>query len=409
MLILIRWFWTQCCSLLQRNSEHRQMKSIVRYFSRLLSLGMDYLVVVVRRSSVKTGVVLIKLDAIGDFIIWLDAAKEHRRLYPNQKLTLIANATWADLARGLVYWDEVWPIDLLRFMHKPFYRWTMLRKIGQANFETAIQPTFSRVLMHGDSVMRATHASQRIGSVGDLCNITARDKALSDRWYTRLVPASLDPLMELQRNAEFINHLIDKSFKACLPKLPGVTALPKRLQPQGSFFILFPGASWNGKQWPPQYFVEVGVQLHRRYGWQAVLCGSPAERGLCQSIADAAKTPCLNFAGQTTLAELAALILGAQLVLANETSAVHLAAAVRTPAVCILGGGHFGRFMPYPDTLVGLKPLVAAHPMACFNCNWHCNQPHDPAGPVPCVSEISIELVMSRAIHAIEQSPKFSQ
>jgi len=215
-------------------------------------------------------------------------------------------------------------------------------------------------------------------------------------------------MMELQRNAEFISRLSDKAFSASLPKLPVLTKLPKHLQPQTAYFILFPGASWHGRQWPVQRFANVLKQIHRRYGLRAVLCGSPADRGLCEGVACESGIAGHNFAGQTTLAELTELIRGAKLLIGNETSAVHLAAAVGTPAVCILGGGHFGRFMPYPETLVGVKPLVAVHQMPCFGCNWHCDQPHDPVGPVPCVLKISVALVMSRAMQEIEKSQIYS-
>lgn len=380
------------------------MKSIIRYFQRWLFLAMDYLIFTFCQSPTSNNLALVRLDAIGDFIIWLDSAKEYRSIFFDRRISLIANAAWADLARGLPYWDEVIAIDIRRFTRNPLYRWTRLSMVIRGNFELAIQPTFSRVLLHGDSVIRATRATLRIGSIGDMNNISVKDQAIGNRWYTRLVPASPKAMMELQRNAEFISHLTDKTFNARLPKLPVLTTLPKRLQPQVAYFILFPGASWHGRQWPSQCFAQVLARVHRRYGFQAVLCGSPADGALCQAVADDSQVGCLNFAGQTSLAELTELIRGARLLIGSETSAVHIAAAVGTPVVCILGGGHFGRFMPYPETLVGLKPSIAVHQMPCFHCNWRCNQPHDPAGPVPCVSRISVELVMCRAMQAIEQA-----
>ena len=377
------------------------MLKIFKYLAKRLLLILDGFVSFCLDSNQKDGIVLIRLDTIGDFIIWLDTAKEYRRIYPNQKITLIANVAWADMARGLPYWDKVWPVKLRDLSWKPFYRWALLRKVSHANFETAIQPTFSRVFMHGDSVIRASHATHRIGSIGDMANIKARDKAISDRWYTQLLPASSKPMMELDRNAEFISHLTGKDFKTSLPQWPVMATLPKRLQPHSAYAVLFPSASWHGKQWSEQSFVEVGEQLHRLHGWQMVLCGAPSERALCQAIVDAAPTASLNLAGQTTLAELAELIRGAQLLIANETSAVHIATAVGTPAVCILGGGHYGRFVPYPDHVVGIKPVVATKLMPCFNCNWQCNQQHDPIGPVPCIGGVSVAHVLALAQQAL--------
>lgn len=358
-----------------------------------------------RKPDTDTGKILIvRLDAIGDFIIWLASAKEFRRLYPRKKIILIANSTWAGMAQELPYWDEVWPIDMHKFTRNPGYRWRLLCKVNRAGFEIAIQPTFSRVLLHGDSVIRASNATARIGSVGDLSNISAQDREIADCWYTQLLPASSAPMMELERNAEFFAHLSGKPCLASLPQLATFTNLPIRLHHPGDYFILFPGASWHGKQWPVRYFATVMDQLYQRYGWRAILCGSLAERKLCQAVAEQATAATINLAGKTTLIEFAELIRGARLLIGNDTSAVHIATAVGTPSVCVLGGGHYGRFMPYPEAIKGTKPLVAVYKMPCFNCNWHCNQPHDLAGPVPCVSSMTVEKVLHLAIKAAELS-----
>ncbi|MBT4662351.1 MAG: lipopolysaccharide heptosyltransferase family protein, partial [Candidatus Marinimicrobia bacterium] len=41
-------------------------------------------------------VLLIRQDAIGDFVMWLDTAKEYRELYPseNNRIVLVGNAVW---------------------------------------------------------------------------------------------------------------------------------------------------------------------------------------------------------------------------------------------------------------------------------------------------------------------------
>jgi ADP-heptose:LPS heptosyltransferase len=368
--------------------------SIFKYLTKQLFLNFDLFIKLGLKSKQKNGIVLIRLDAIGDFVIWLDSAKEYRRIYPNQKITLVANAAWATIARELPYWDDVWSINILNLTRKPFYRWAILRKVRRANFETAIQPTFSRAILHGDSVIRATCSKHRIGSVGDTSNISASDKLISDQWYTQLLTANSMQLMELLRNAEFITKLTCKDFTANLPKLPVMTALSKHLKVKEDYVILFPGASWHGREWPIQKFSDVGEHLHKQYGWKIMLCGAPTDNILCQAIEGLLSITCLNMAGQTTLQELTELIRGAKILISNDTSAVHMAAAVGTPVVCILGGGHFGRFLPYPEHLTGVKPAIAIKAMACFNCNWKCNQPHDPADPVPCISEVSVDKVL---------------
>lgn len=381
------------------------MKQFLRYlFDRLLLLLDGMATWHWYRKEQPRGVAIIRLDAIGDFVVWLDSAKEYRRIFPTDRIVLVTNAACVDLARNLPYWDEIWPVNLPRLTSDFRYRWSMMRRINQANFALAVQPAYSRGLMQGDSLLRATAAVQRIGSAGDTSNTRTVDKAMSDRWFTRLLAAQPEPMMELLRNAEFISALSGRHYDAQLPKLSNLLALPDKLRVNGDYCILFPGAAWHGRQWGKGSFASLGIELNRRYGWQVLLCGASGDKALCHSISESAPMTFLNLAGRTNLAELAELIRAARLLVANETSAVHIATAVGTPTVCITGGGHYGRFVPYPADLPGVKPTLASFPMPCFNCNWVCNQPHDPAGPVPCIQAISVPLVLSKVTTAVNTS-----
>ena len=51
-----------------------------------------------------------------------------------------------------------------------------------------------------------------------------------------------------------------------------------------------------------------------------------------------------NYAGKTTLTGLVSIISRARLLIGNESGPIHLAAALGTPCVSVVGGGHFGRF-----------------------------------------------------------------
>ena len=48
-------------------------------------------------------ILIIRQDAIGDFVMWLDTAKEYRKLYPPEKykVVLVGNKIWCDLAKKL--------------------------------------------------------------------------------------------------------------------------------------------------------------------------------------------------------------------------------------------------------------------------------------------------------------------
>jgi ADP-heptose:LPS heptosyltransferase len=352
---------------------------------------------------------LVRVDAIGDFVLWLDAAKEYRRLYPGKKITLCTGIAQSELAGCLPYWDEVWSVDVSLLVRSPVYRLSILKKIRCAGFDIAIQPTYSRVFLLGDFLIRASGSKQRIGSVGDVTNQRSFVKRVSDRWYTKLIPGDSSNLMELERNAEFVRKLSEQDFFTSLPIFPDIKTLPERLKVRQPYVVVFPGASWSGRQWPVANFVEVVKQIHRQFGVLCVVCGGSIDRALCQEIVDMNPEASVNLGGETSLFELSGLLRGAELLVSNETSALHLAAAVSTPAVGIVGGGHFGRFLPYPNTISGIKPIVVNHKMPCYQCNWICSQPHSPGTAVPCISGITVENVVSAVRAELTKTLRMSE
>jgi len=55
-------------------------------------------------------------------------------------------------------------------------------------------------------------------------------------------------------------------------------------------------------------------------------------------MADIARVPIIDITGKTTLTTLAAILKSSLLYIGNDTGTVHLASAVGTPTVCIMGG-----------------------------------------------------------------------
>jgi ADP-heptose:LPS heptosyltransferase len=357
-------------------------------------LDSIYLLFLPAQSQNSKIVLVVRLDNIGDFILWIPAAKELRALYPatEWQLILLANKTWADMAKELDIFDEVLPIDRQRLFMNLAYRFRALCQSRRASAHIAIQPTYSRDMLRDDALIRASGAEQRIGSQGDCSNTKPWLKLLADRTYTRLVPATAKPIHELERNAEFVAGLGGVN-RLDLPSLSILsTQLPSVLDGI-TYFVLFPGASWAGKQWPAARFAELAVRIRRQTGWVCVICGGEADVITAQKIQTLAGPPVINLAGKTDVRELLATLAGSRLVITNDTSAAHMSPAVGTPTVCILGGGHYGRFLPYSlsDDLPNM--VVVNKPMECYGCNWRCIYPVTAGDAMPCIAQISVEAV----------------
>lgn len=341
-------------------------------------------------------VMIVRLDVIGDFILWLDSARAYRKLFPNKKIVLYANAIWVDLARQFTHWDEVVSIDMVKLRADECYRLTTFYRIRRRGFSTAIHPTYSREYM-ADMLTRSSGADEIIGLDGDLSNISFFHQGITNTWYTNLIKSTPNKLMELKRNAEFVRELGLKSFESAIPKIHTLETLPDYLVIKVPYVVVFPGASWVPKMWPSHKFAVLIRELNAKFAIQVILCGSNTEFNLCQEIIlQSGVVNAQNFAGKTTLIQLIEVIRSANFVFANDTSAIHIAAATRTPAVCTLGGGHFGRFLPYSVEQAKPQhtPVVVTHEMNCFGCNWNCKYLESDDGTVPCVQNILVEDVM---------------
>lgn len=381
------------------------MKALLRCLSEArcyFIILFDFFCILVprqRSGKLKKQVLIIRLDGIGDFILWLDAAKELKSLYPHDKfeITLLSNKLWASLAEQLPYFDAVWSIDIHKFTRNLSYRRACMMKVREAGFDLVIQPTYSRNILHGDAIVRISGSDERLGSQGDCANMSLWQKRISDKWYTRLIPATNELLMELIRNAEFMRGLGLTHFRASVPQLSISAATPAGFNIK-DYYILFPGAGVESKQWPVSYFGELAKLIYRATGWTGIICGGPEDKRLGAAIEKYHDISLQNWVGRTTLAELSAITAGAKILIGNDTSAIHIAAAVSTPSICIVGGWHYQRFVPYRVEGQTNRPLPVAvtKKMECFKCNWQCIHSTGKCKVAPCIANISVEDVWDK-------------
>jgi heptosyltransferase II len=107
-----------------------------------------------------------------------------------------------------------------------------------------------------------------------------------------------------------------------------------------------PGAAYGtAKQWPPGHVAQVAARWITERQGMAVLVGAAADRPAADEVARAvrARVPAdaggrlVDLTAGTTLAALTGVLARATRVLANDSGAMHLAAAVGTPVVTVFG------------------------------------------------------------------------
>ncbi len=353
-------------------------------------------------------VLIIKLDAIGDFLIWLDSAKEFRKLYPDKRLVLLCNTLNVEIAEATGYFDSIKSLNIKKFESDSSYRKSQLEKLSEEQYDLIIQTVYSRTI-HMDIIAAAVPAYSKVGlqadeSRSDLSRyITFKaNRKKFDRVYDTLYPVSTDWLMEVKRNGELIRALGYTDFQTGIPFFNETDA--KEKIPEGDYYVLFPGSSSVKKMWNTERFAGVADYIYKKTGWVGYVCGGMDEKHLYADLmaAKQPETKVVDYFGRTTLLELAEVIRHAKLVVSNDTSGIHFAAVTDTPAVCISGEYHFGRFLPYDcdkEFNDSHSPMYICHAdMPCKRCvngkiTKECSSCVDRTGRYLCIDKITVEQV----------------
>jgi ADP-heptose:LPS heptosyltransferase len=133
--------------------------------------------------------------------------------------------------------------------------------------------------------------------------------------------------------------------------------LPFALLP-GRKVALNPGASEATRCWPAENFARLADALSVA-GFVPLLVGAPSDLELCEKIKSSSRGAIQNFAGRTTVPEMAALLARCDLLVSADTGAAHLSAAVGTTVLGLYGAtAWFAETAPYGDNhLILQTPL----------------------------------------------------
>jgi ADP-heptose:LPS heptosyltransferase len=299
---------------------------------------------------------LIRLDSIGDYVLFrnfLEIIKGSDK-FGGYNITLCGNIIWRDLAQALdkEYVDNFLWIDRKKFYSDFGYKFRILQEVYNAGYETVIDTTYSREILFGDAVVRASNSKIKIGSTGSLDkHVTWKRKLLTNKFYTELIPASRENIFEFNRNKEFFELLLHKKVDLKCSKI-NTLKIPKQKRLSGKYCVVFPGSNDAKRRWNTCNYAEICENLISKFGLQVVIPLSGGEKYIVDDISKRVKSEKLiDLSGQCGLTELAAIIADSEIVISNDTAAVHIAAAVGKRFLCISNGSYFGRFLPYPKNI----------------------------------------------------------
>jgi len=336
-------------------------------------------------------ILIIKLSAIGDVVQALPALEAIKRTFPGSSVTWVVEEAAAGILEGHPQIDTVlvsgrrsW-IRMLK--HPRTFRdgflkiVAFLRALRATRYDIAID---LQGLFKSGVLIGLARADRKIGF--------ARSRELSSFFLNERLPAYDKNKHALERYLDVARYLgaREVSSSCTLPIGRERSAIEQRLSGAGlkrkPLIVMNPVARWETKLWPELNFAVLADRLIAEKQATIIFTGSGADRATVSRILNMMKEHAENWAGETTLKELAALASLADLFVTTDTGPMHLAAAADGKVLALFGPTAPWRTGPYGPSHIVVRAGLECSP--CFKRK--CND------AIRCMGMISVDDVMRK-------------
>lgn len=316
-------------------------------------------------------ILVVATTALGDTLWATPAIAALRKSFPKATISLLTSPI------GLEIFQHNPHIDQLYCLKEPLSRrfFFLWKKLFVQRFDTVL----------------LFHASQRLAL--PLCSLLGARRIIGTAGINKGLDALLtDPLPnhaqhEIVRRLKIVEHY---------GATPATATLSFFLQPHellpprpGRWIALHPGSKDSFKRWPAERFAELGRKLKEIYSCEIIITGTKEEKRLMDEVA--AGIPGAHTAETNgSLRSFAALLNQMDLLISNDTGAVHLACALNRPVVALYSATDPALCGPHQAP----RAIAIARRPTCDPClKRKCRQPF-------CFLQIGTQEVLA-AVHTL--------
>jgi heptosyltransferase-2 len=277
-------------------------------------------------------ILIVRTDRIGDVVLTTPAIKALREAFPGARLTILVSPVTKELVGGNELLDEVL-IDDRHGVHKGLGGYLkIVSMIKKQKFDLAVNyHTKKRTNLLCFLAGIPLRTGYKNSKFGFLLNRPVTDERHLGKKHE--AQYCLDVLREIGVNAEDLTLYLPvrKDALMWVDHLKIKHALTKH----DRVIAVHCGASDPAKQWPAKNFAQVIDSVHKRFASKVILIGSFEERRISQEVISLCRGSVIDVTGETTIAQLAALLSQCSLLISNDSGPVHMAAGVGIPVVSI--------------------------------------------------------------------------
>ncbi|RQV95121.1 MAG: lipopolysaccharide heptosyltransferase II [Calditrichaeota bacterium] len=325
-------------------------------------------------------ILIVQTAFLGDVILITPLIRAVHELIPAALIDVLIIPQTVGALKNNPHLHQVLTFDKRK--NKILAFWKILKILRKNRYDLAITPHSSSTTAY---LLRLAGISERLGF---------------DRWHASKHLTLKAPHYDdrgwhkIQKNLHLLSVFTEREFSMQTELFPSREDKLQALQwlseikyPEKPIIALAPGSVWNTKRWPEEYYAEL-CRLISKHEVNLIFIGGPEEKDICDRVIQSAGITGLNFAGRTKILESAALIELCDLLICNDSGAMHIANAMKTDVMAFFGPtvpsiGYY----PYRE-----KDFIFELDMDCRPCSSHGGK-KCPLKHHNCMRKINPELV----------------
>ncbi|HTK10501.1 MAG TPA: lipopolysaccharide heptosyltransferase II [Ktedonobacteraceae bacterium] len=296
-------------------------------------------------------IVVIKPCCLGDLVMTTPLLEVLRQNYPQATISYVAGSWSKVIVEHQESVDNVIDCGSVgipgRYRLKDYFQ--LARMLRRKHFELAFVLDRSPLLT---LLPWLAGVPRRVGP-----DSLGRGFSLTDRVAVSSSPDQLQHQAEIYLDlARALRLKIGEPHMHFVPTEAERRSIVKAERPQVAVFVgggSNPGMDLTAKRWPLPRYKELVSRLANERNVQVLLIGGPGDAELTGEILRDVKVPqdsVLDLAGKTSFGESAAQLEACALFIGNDSSPMHMAAAVGIPVIAIFGPTSPQEYGPYPLT-----------------------------------------------------------
>ncbi|MFH1369254.1 MAG: lipopolysaccharide heptosyltransferase II [Elusimicrobiota bacterium] len=314
-------------------------------------------------------ILIVQPSRIGDVVFAMPAVAAIRKKYPHAWIGWAVDERCAPVLEGSDDINEIIVLD--RAKYSPAYLWKLRRNLRSRNIDLSID-------FHG--LLKSAFVVWLAGAKFRIASSSTNGMREFSWLFSKEIKTKNEDSHCVERHMRVAEYLgcgtkeykyginIDEATRRNVLKI-----LEDKGIDSGKILVaMHAGGGWISRRWPAERFAELAGRLSKELNASVALVGGreggSKEKGVNETILSLSGGGITDLTGKLTLKELGAFLRRTNLYVGNEAGPMHLAVALETPVIALIGPTIPGRTGPFGGGAKIIRQVVDCQPCRNRNC-----------------------------------------